>query len=191
MKLSFKGLLRNTSPFKHISAYFLLALIILSGCISQKQVTRVEATGNIGINEGDTAPEFTVRTIENEELTSENLKGTVTVITSSAAWCATCKLEAKEFAPVYDQFKDNGVEFITVDIDGRDTVEAIADFRKKYNTPWPYADFSGAQGMIKTYRFDRFEITYVINKQGVIVFKDQAITPSDTLRQAIQVALSL
>lgn len=176
---------------KHSNIYFLLALIILSGCISQKQVTRVEATGNIGINEGDTAPEFTVRTIENEELTSDGLKGTVTVITSSAAWCATCELEAKEFAPVYDEFKDNGVEFITVDIDGRDTVAAISDFKKKNNTPWSYADFSGAQSMIKTYRLDRFEITYVIDKQGVIVFKDQAITPSDTLRQAVQAALSL
>lgn len=78
-----------------------------------------------------------------------------------------------------------------MDIDGRDTVAAISDFRKKNNTPWSYTDFSGAQSMIKTYRLDRFEITYVINKQGVIVFKDQIITSSDILRQAVRVVLSL
>lgn len=81
--------------FKNSSVFFLLALITLSGCINQKQVTSVEATGNIGINEGGTAPDFTVRTIENADLTSKELKGKVTVITSSAAWCATCELEAK------------------------------------------------------------------------------------------------
>lgn len=176
---------------EYVNLFFLLALLILSGCISQRQVTRVEATGNIGINEGDTAPEYTIRTIDDEELSSEELKGKVTVITSSAAWCATCELEAKEFAPVYDEFNDKEVKFITVDIDERDTAAAISDFRKKNNTPWSYADFLGAQDVIRIYRLDRFEITFVINKQGVIVFKDQTITPSDTLRQAVQVALSL
>lgn len=167
----------------------LIAVILLSGCVSKKEVLSVEPTGVIGIKQGDIAPEFTVTNLDGDTFTSEELKGKTIVITSSAAWCATCELEAKEFAPVYREFKDQDVLFITLDIDQRDTVEAIKAFQQKTNTSWHYGSITNNLKAIETFNLNAFEITYVINKDGLIVFKDRAITPSDTLRSAIQLAL--
>ena len=139
----------------------------------------------IGTSEGDIAPAFLVTTIDNTTVSSDDTKGKVLVITSSAAWCQTCVMEAQQFAPVYEKYKDQNVVFLTIDIDPRDTKEAIEAFRTHTNTPWFYTDASGAAKLIEDYRFNRFEITYVIDEAGVIQHKDGGITDSNTLDQVL------
>ena len=175
------------------SIYFalpLLAVILLSGCVHTPEVIKVEPTGNVGIKQGDSVSEFTVFSLDRETFTSDELRGKTIVITSSAAWCATCKLEAKEFAPVYNEFKDKGVIFITLDIDPRDSDQLIKEFIQKTDTPWIYGNALKNRGTINTLAMNAFEITYVIDKDGLIVFKDRVITTSNTLRAAIQLALN-
>lgn len=95
-------------------------------------------------------------------------------------------MEAKQFAPVYQKYKEKGVVFITVDIDPRDSKEFIRRFKTKNNTPWYYTDSQGGMEITKNYSFNRFEITYILDRKGVIRFKDRVITSSDKLDQEIQ-----
>ena len=67
----------------------------------------------VGLKEGNVAPAFEVTTIDNTIVNSSDLRGRVVVITSSAVWCPTCVIEAQQFAPVYAQFKDNPITFLT------------------------------------------------------------------------------
>jgi len=149
------------------------------------QTANVAGT-NVGIDIGGIAPVFQVTTIDGRTITSEDTQGKVVVITSSAAWCQTCVLEAQQFAPVYKKYKDQSVVFITVDIDPQDSKKFIEQFRQENDTPWNYADAQGGSQLIKDYKFNRFEITYVVDKEGVIRFKDGIITSTDKLIEAIE-----
>ncbi|MCR4263736.1 MAG: TlpA family protein disulfide reductase [Candidatus Roizmanbacteria bacterium] len=145
-----------------------------------------QTQASIGTSVGDKAPAFSYTTLDGAKVESASLRGKVVVITSSAAWCPTCIMEAQQFAPVYQKHKDDSVAFITVDIDPRDSKDFIEQFKKDNNTPWDYADAQGGADISQKFGFDRFEVTYIIDKDGVIQFKDSVITSSDKLDAEIQ-----
>ena len=140
---------------------------------------------SVGLQEGDQAPAFSITTIDGETITSEMLRGQVVILTTSAAWCPTCVIEAQQFAPVYEKYQDEPVTFLTIDIDPNVTVDQIEQFRRDNGTPWAYTQAAGAAQWIQDYKIDRFEITYVIGQDGVIYFKDGEITSSANLDAAI------
>ena len=134
------------------------------------------------------APDFSVTTIDNKKLTLSSFEGKILVVTSGAAWCPTCWLEAKNFHPAYEEFKGMRVEFLTVDIDSRDDESAVKDFQKQY-APWHNVHSDQARDMIKDYGFWHFEITYIIDKGGVVRFADTGITDTETLQSELNKVL--
>lgn len=144
------------------------------------------AQSTTGTQAGDIAPSFAITTIDGKAITSADLRGKVVVISSAAQWCATCQEEAREFAPVYQKYKDKPVVFITVDIDPRDTDASIEQFRKTYATPWAYADAEGGAEVIQKYGMNRFEMTFVIGKSGHIAFNGDVLTRPDILDSEVQ-----
>lgn len=133
---------------------------------------------------GSKAPQFKVKTIDGQDLSLSSFHGKVLVLTSGAAWCPTCVIESKNFAPVYDEVKKQGVEFITVDIDPIDNETAIREFQKRY-APWHNVEKKQAEQLIEDYGFTRFEVTYIIDRDGIIKFRDSQITETETLREEL------
>lgn len=134
---------------------------------------------------GSKAPQFNVKTIDGLDLSLSNFHGKILVLTSAAAWCPTCVIESKNFAPVYDEIKKDGVEFITVDIDPIDDETAIREFQTHY-APWHNVEKKQAEQLIEDYGFTRFEITYIIDRDGTIKFRDSQITETETLREELE-----
>lgn len=144
------------------------------------------AQSTTGTQVGDIAPAFSIKTIDDKTITSADLRGKVVVISSAAQWCPTCQEEAREFAPVYQKYKDKSVVFITIDIDPRDSVASIEAFKKTYQTPWAYTDAQGGADVIRTYDMNRFEMTFIIDKNGKIAFDGDVLTHPDILDAEIQ-----
>lgn len=109
----------------------------------------------------------------------------VGVLTSAAAWCATCVEEAKQFAPVFANHRDDPIRFLTVDIDSRNSTAAIEQFRIDTNTPWTYANAAGSANIVDVFSISRFEITYVIDQEGIVRFKDSIITTTEKLEEVV------
>lgn len=135
---------------------------------------------------GAAAPEFAVTTLDGEPVSNSRHRGQVVVLTSSAAWCSTCALEAEQLRTAFEALEGQPVTFVTIDIDPRDDPSAIAAFRTRMRTPWAYADARGGRGAIEAFRLDRFEITYVLDGEGVIRYKDQNITNAGILTTEIE-----
>ena len=176
--------------------YIIISIIAVIGIfifwfISMQGEQNIKLTnGNealsIGTKVGMIAPSFRITTINGNVVDSNDLTGKIIIITSSAAWCSTCVMEAQQFSLVYQKYKDESLAFITVDIDPRDRKEFIEQFKKDNNTPWDYADAQGGVDISRKYKLDRFEITYIIDKDGIIRFRDNIITNSDKLDTEIQ-----
>lgn len=180
-----------------ILAAVIVAVVIFSGSGSNSNSTSESngdnPSGKIGTSIGEEAPNFAIETSEGNTLKLKDFTGKkVLVITSTATWCPTCIIEAKQFAPVYSEFQDRGVEFLSVSIDPTDNDAKIDQFKADYNTPWLYThpNEKGVQQMIRDYRLTRFEITYVIDQNGTITFKDSGITSYEKIKEEIAKALS-
>lgn len=161
----------------------LLAVLLLGS-----RLTRPESPGprSTGTAIGQQAPAFEATTTAGAVLRSKELRGQIVVLTSAAAWCQTCALEAQRLAVVYAEERAGGVTFLTVDIDPQDTPTAIDAFRTRNRTPWAYAPASGAAQLIRDFGMSRFEMTYVIDRRGFVRYRDAEITSADVLKTAIE-----
>ncbi|MCC6348784.1 MAG: TlpA family protein disulfide reductase [Candidatus Eisenbacteria bacterium] len=162
-----------------LGAGVLVVLLLLS-----VRVARPESTGgtaSLGTDIGQTAPAFEVTTTDGAILRSKDLSGQIVILTSAAAWCQTCALEAEQLASVYNQEAARGAIVLTVDIDPQDTPAAIDTFRTRIQTPWEYAQASGAGQLIRDFRLTGFEMTYVIDARGIVRYHDASITEAAEL----------
>ncbi|MFC1687004.1 TlpA family protein disulfide reductase [Patescibacteria group bacterium] len=185
---------------KIISLKALIALIIAIGIIAllwfvlnpeNTQSTSVNGE-NAGTSVGDNAPFFSVETTTGDVTSlADFANDKVLVITSTASWCPTCRLEANNLSPVYEQFSGQ-VDFLSMSIDPSDNQEKLTTFRSETNTPWIYSEpnLDGASTMIIDYQLTRFEVTYIIDKNSVIRFKDTGVTATDTLTEELEKVLA-
>lgn len=164
--------------------YMLIAVVIFIGFIifrGGNDNLQTNSQSRIGLKVGDISPSFQITTIDGKTVSSNDLKGKVVVITSSAAWCSTCVAEALQFAAVYQKVKDKDIYFLTVDIDPNVTTAQINQFKENTFSPWDYAGARGGRNAIDALRLNRFEITYIIDANGIIRYKDGHITDAETL----------
>lgn len=156
---------------------------------TQTGSSELSETGDIGTDVGDSLPSFEYTTIDGDRIDSESLKGKVVLITSSAYWCSTCVVEAQNLAEAYKSFDPDDVYFLTIDIDPRSSASNISQFQLENNTPWDYTTAAGGSDVINALNLSRFEITYVVNADGVITYKDSHITSSQEAEDAIKFSL--
>jgi len=152
-----------------------------------------EETGNVGTNIGDQAPSFSITDSVGKKIELSDYRGKkVIVITSTATWCPTCIVEAKQFSPVWQEFKNKAVQFLSVSIDPTDNDAKMEQFKQNYGAPWPHTHPGrpGVKDMILDYKITRFEITYIIDTEGVIRFKDTGITSTEVLQDELEKVLT-
>ncbi len=158
-----------------------LALTVLLFASRLARPESRDGTSSTGTDIGQQAPAFEVRTTDGATLRSKDLRGQIIILTSAAVWCQTCALEAEQLASAYNQVGASGVTFLTVDIDPQDTPAALDAFRAKMRTPWAYASAGNATQLIRDFELSRFEITYVIDGQGIVRYRDASITSTEQL----------
>jgi thiol-disulfide isomerase/thioredoxin len=124
----------------------LAAALALAGCSggsatadgpTSPQLEVVDAGEDGLIAEGDRppAPRIAGTTLEGERLDVADYRGQVVVLNFWASWCPPCRAEAPNLVEVAEQTKDEGVQFIGVNVkNARD--EAIA-FERKAGVPYP------------------------------------------------------
>jgi cytochrome c biogenesis protein CcmG/thiol:disulfide interchange protein DsbE len=60
------------------------------------------------------APDFTLTTFDNRQVSMRDLRGSVVVLNFWASWCRPCRLEAAYLEQTWRVYKDKGVVFIGV-----------------------------------------------------------------------------
>lgn len=61
------------------------------------------------------APDFTLTTFDNQQISLKELRSKVVVLNFWASWCQPCRLEAAYLEQTWRKYKDQGVVFIGVD----------------------------------------------------------------------------
>jgi peroxiredoxin len=113
---------------------------------------------------------FTGETESGQMLDSNALEGQVVVMNWWYSACAPCRAEAPDLQALYEEFQDQGVQFVGVNV--RDTAETALAFDRKFDISFPSIidAQSGAvslafQGVVSP---QAVPTTLVIDKQGKV-----------------------
>ena len=121
------------------------------------------------------APGFELPSLSGGKINIKDYRGKVVFINFWATWCATCKVEMPSMQKVYEQFKDQGMEMLTISVDKDPSL--IQPFMDEYKLTFPVLLDPESEVAKKTYKTTGVPETFIVGKHGIIVHK--AIGPRD------------
>ncbi|MET9829039.1 TlpA disulfide reductase family protein [Streptomyces sp. NPDC006385] len=155
-------------------------------------------TGNNGIatvpqGKRADAPELSGKTIDGKQLSTADYKGKILVVNVWGSWCPPCRAEAKNFQTVYQDLKDQGVEFVGINTRDTSTTPAKA-FEKEFGVTYPSLYDPTGKQMLRfkkgTLNPQLIPSTLVIDREGGIAARALQPLSEDTLRSMIKPVLA-
>lgn len=147
--------------FKKISALVVVAvgLLLLAACSGGPPPSSVAV--------GTPAPDFTLVNMQGERVSLSDYLGQVVVINFWATWCPPCREEKPTMEGLYQQFKDDGLVFLAVNVeaDGHQVVSQYL-LRQSYTFPILLDGKAEVQGLYGVFRYPE---SYIIDRDGTVV----------------------
>lgn len=115
-----------------------------------------------------------------------NRTGRITLIDFWASWCGPCRKEIPHVKKYYEEYKNKGVQFISVSIDAKK--DAWTKALKEEQMPWlqGWAQNSG-KDVLNTYQFNGIPFLILLDKKGNIYRKHLR---GEKIKQAIEDCLA-
>lgn len=146
--------------------------------LAQSEEVQAGAEGNTavqeGIAKGESAPDFTLGTLDGGELKLSDLRGEKVILNFWASWCGPCRAEMPHMQEFHEQEAEKaGVRVIAVNLstsergDKDKVIENIQSFVEEFGLTFPIPlDMDGEQ--MDAYRVITIPTTYIIDTSGVI-----------------------
>ena len=117
--------------------------------------------------EGFLAPDFTLDTLDGNQITLSELRGQIVVINFWATWCPPCREEMPALEKSYEQYKDSGVVLLGVNLTDQDSVSEVESFVQEFKLTYPILlDRDGSVSAL--YQLKGLPTTLFVNREGVI-----------------------
>lgn len=117
--------------------------------------------------QGFSAPDFTLTTLDGEELTLSDLRGKVVVLNFWASWCLPCRAEMPAMLQVYKDYRDLGLVIVAVNATDQDSQESALQFAEEHELDFPIPlDMDGS--VSRKYALRGLPTTYFIDADGII-----------------------
>jgi thiol-disulfide isomerase/thioredoxin len=152
-------------------ALVLIALMIALGIfgIWASAVPENETTGGRipAPRPGFLAPAFSLESLDGGEHSLADFKGQVVVLNLWASWCPPCRAEMPALQSLYEQYQDQGLLVIAVNMTYQDNISNVTSFVQEFGLTFPVLlDRTGLVGNL--YRMRALPSTFFIDRQGVI-----------------------
>lgn len=132
--------------------------------------------------------DFTVKDMNGQDVRLADLKGKVVMMNFFATWCGPCKIETPWFVELQEQYRDQGVAFVGVQIE--DDPQLLKPFAAEYKVNYPMlvanerADLQEAFGP-----FWGIPVTVMIQRDGTICKRHSGLATKDQFEQDIKALL--
>lgn len=114
------------------------------------------------------APDFQLTTLSGETVRLSALRGKPVILNFWASWCVPCQAEMPALQEVYEEYKDQGLQVIAVNVTFQDQQAAAADFVSKNGLTFPVPlDMSGDAG--RSYLIQALPSSFFIGSNGIII----------------------
>lgn len=123
------------------------------------------------LREGAEAPDFELNTLDGETIKLSDYRGKKVILNFWATWCPPCKAEMPHMQNFYEDYNDQGVEILAVNLTNMDKgEEEVQKFVDEYGLTFPIPmDEEGFAGT--TYQAFTIPTSYILDENGVITKK--------------------
>ena len=110
--------------------------------------------------------DFSLPLLNGTQQSLSGLKGKVVFLNFWATWCPPCRAEMPAMEKLYQRFRDEGLEFLTVNI--QEHKRTVEEFMKEMKLSFPVAlDSMGEAAAL--YGIRGIPTTYIIDRNGAII----------------------
>jgi len=155
------------------------AIVFLNVKLSSKNSTTSTRTVTIG----SIAPDFSLTTLDKESFKLSDKKGKAVILFGMAGWCGTCIPEGRALTRIRNEYMGKELEVIGVAFTKGDNEDFLKEFRELGTVNMPLA--LDTDNVASKYQLVRLETTYIINKDGVIVYKDEGFTSYEDYKREV------
>jgi len=108
-----------------------------------------------------------LKTLTGETVRLSDLHGQAVLVNLWATWCPPCQAEMQTIEKVYNDYKDEGLTVLAVNMTYQDNPQAVMPFVKKKGLTYPILlDETGS--MATTYQMKSLPSSFFINRDGTI-----------------------
>lgn len=132
---------------------------------------------------GQQAPDFKLTTLDNQEFKLSDKKDKTIILFGMAGWCGTCIPEGRNLTKIRQEYSDKGVEIIGVAFTKGDNEDFLKEFRELGTINILLA--LDTDNVAQKYNLTRLETTYIINKDRVVVYKDEGYTSYEDYKREL------
>jgi cytochrome c biogenesis protein CcmG, thiol:disulfide interchange protein DsbE len=116
---------------------------------------------------GFMAPAFTLTDLDGQNVNLSDLLGKVVVLNFWASWCPPCRAEMPAIQQVYQDYQDQGLVVLAVNVANQDTMTAMRTFLDSFEHTFPIlVDENGAVNRL--YAVSSLPTTFFIDRDGMI-----------------------
>ncbi len=118
------------------------------------------------LQESIPAPNFSLKTLDGQEITLSELKGKVILLDFWATWCGPCRESIPHLVQIYKNNQEKGVELIGMNLDKKGDVDTVRHFVRSMDIPYPIT--MTPEDVARNYGVSGLPTTILIDKEGKI-----------------------
>lgn len=164
-------MINNNLRHEHVRA---ASLVISRICLAAvilffiPPLLNISVVDGIIVEPGDAAPDFTLTSLEDKEITLSTLKGSIVVLVYLTTE-QTRSLEAmKDVQSIFEQYREKGVQVLGVTADAKEK-ESILKTARKYKIDFPIL-VDSQRNVYGAYGIRVYPSTVIINREGSVAY---------------------
>jgi thiol-disulfide isomerase/thioredoxin len=122
---------------------------------------------NVGLREGELAPDFAFSSFEGERLKLSDYRGRAVLLNFWATWCGPCRVELPDMETMLQRYQDQ--ELAVIAVNNGESLAAGQRFLDPLEVRLTAFAYDPRQTIVKRYSLVGMPTSYFINAEGVIV----------------------
>lgn len=136
--------------------------------------------------QGELVPAVTLPTLGGGEINLLEDRGQVTILFAMSYWCTTCIPEAQVLARLFDNYEEQGLRVVVIDLDPEVKPELLQTFIDAVGENRLIWAFDPEAAFMWAYNVRALDTTIVVNAEGYEVYRDIQPSSYSTLQKVVE-----